>query len=44
MDIAFSWGQAALATASQVIVVRADHNRFILQFGIAAGQNADYVE
>ncbi len=43
MNLAFTLSQTALAAAAEMIVVRADHDRFIFQLRIAAGQDADDV-
>src|SRR5262245_61255526 len=44
MNAAFARSQTSLATASQMVIVRADDDCFVLHFGIAAGQNTDDVE
>ena len=35
---------AAFSTVAEMVVMRANHNRFVLQFWISAGENADDVE
>ena len=43
MNLAFARRQAAFAAAAEMIVVRADHDRFVLQLRIRAVENADDV-
>jgi hypothetical protein len=43
MYVAFARCEAAFAAASQMIVMRADHDHFVFESWIAAVKNADYV-
>ena len=44
MNLAFARRQTAFAATTEMIVVCADHNGFLFQFRIAAGQDADDIE